>query len=116
MVREDGMEADESAAMDGARKRKRRKRVSTAELYTALEGLLSAAEAHIDWLDSYVTDVPDDEDHAGDVERVRQGKAALDLARRLIARKTYTICRIQRVLREEEEQDHGRPTGNDAGR
>jgi hypothetical protein len=93
------MEAAEQTTYINKRKRRQRDRVSTAELYTALEGLLLPAEIEIDCLAGYVEDFPDDPDHAEDAERVRQGKEAIDLARRLIARKTGNIRRKQRALK-----------------
>ncbi len=80
--------------------RKKRDRVSTAELYTALEGLLSAAEIEIESRASYVEDFPDDEDHVEDVKFVQHGQAAIALAKELIARKTANIRRKQREIRE----------------
>jgi hypothetical protein len=87
-------------------KQKKRERVSTAEFFTALEGLLPAAEIEIDWLGRFVEDFPEDEGHAEDAELVRQGREAIELAKRLIARKTGNICRKQRALRERQGQAH----------
>lgn len=86
------------------RKRQRRDRVSTAELYTALEGLLPAAEIEIESRASYIEDFPEDDDHASDVEFVQHGQAAIALATELIARKTGNIRRKQRLMRETQGQ------------
>ena len=46
---------------------KRRRSVSTAELFTVLEALLPFAQTEIELLDEYVRTMPDDPDHATDV-------------------------------------------------
>lgn len=113
------MDALEQSGLISEDDTKRRERVSTAERYTALEGLLPASEIEIESRASYIQDFPDDEDHVEDVKFVEQGKAAIELARRLIARKTYNIRRKQRALREEQVQamaDQHEDAGDDADR
>jgi hypothetical protein len=100
LLKEDCMEAIDNPISLNTRNQKRRDRVSTAELYEALEGLLPFAEVEIECLADHVETFPDDFDNAREVERVRQGKAAIELTRRLIARKTANIRRKQRSLRE----------------
>lgn len=77
-------------------RRRYRQRVSTVELFAVLEALLPIAEVELDCLADYVKDFPDDPDHAQDAERVRRGKLALELAQRLIARKSAPIRYRQR--------------------
>ena len=100
LATDDRTDAIEPTGVHDQRRRERRRRVSPTELYTALEGLLPCAEVHLDWLSSYVSDFPNDPDHTEDAELARRGKEALDLARRLIARKTGNIRRKQRAFSE----------------
>jgi hypothetical protein len=104
-ITEAGITATAQVEVKKTLKRRRRERVSTAELYAALEGLLEPAQIEIDCLADYVRDFPDDEDHTQDAERVRQGQTAIELAKRLIARKTSTIRRQQRALEQRQGQD-----------
>src|SRR5262249_54557991 len=98
------MEALENRTSKIDGQRKRRRAVSAAELYEVLETLLPSARVEIDCLAGYVTDFPEDPEHAEDAERVRRGQAALDMADRLIARKSNVIRRQQRVLKERQGQ------------
>jgi hypothetical protein len=82
------------------RQPKRRPAVSSAELFSALEAVLPFGQIEIDCQADYVRDFPDDPDHAEDAERVRQGQAAIETARRLIARKTYYVRKQEQALRE----------------
>ena len=82
----------------------RHERVSTPELYAALEGLLPFAETEIDWLAEYVRSFPQDEDHAAEAVRARQGAESLEFAKRLIARKSYAIRRKQTALEQQRGQ------------
>jgi hypothetical protein len=101
------MTSMETTAQDqtiNGRKRRYRDRVSTVQLYIALEGLLPAAEIEIECRASYAHEFPDDEDHATDVEFARQGQAAITLAKQLIARKSANIRRKQQAIRDSEGQ------------
>jgi hypothetical protein len=84
--------------MEAIEETKRRERVSTAELYSALEALLPFARIVIECLDDYIVNFPDDADHVKDAARVRVGKEAIELAGRLIARKSGVIRRKQKAL------------------
>lgn len=92
------MEASDQVTHIDTRQRKQRDRISTAELFTALEGLLPPAEIEISCLADFVENFPDDPNHIEDAEQVRQGKEAIELAKRMIARKTAAIRRKQRAL------------------
>ena len=98
------MEAMAQDQKINGRKRQRRDRVSTAELFVALEGVLLAAEIEIESRASFVHDFPDDDDHAEDAAFVRHGQAAVALAKQLIARRSANIRRKQRAIRESQSQ------------
>lgn len=78
--------------------RRQAKAASKAELYSALEALLPFARIELECLDDYVVNFPDDPDHAKDASSVRVGKEAVELAGRLIARKSGLIRRKQKAL------------------
>src|SRR5690348_6367776 len=81
------------------RQSRRRNTVSTAELFSVLEALLPFAKAEIETLLGFAESFPNDPDCVGDTERARRGKEALELAERLIERKTKTVARKQKTLR-----------------
>jgi hypothetical protein len=94
------MEDIEQTTLVNARQRKKRRSVSTAELYAALAAVLPFAQVEIECLADYAATFPDDPDHAADAEQARQGLEAIELARRLIAQKTAYIRRQEQALRE----------------
>ncbi len=91
---EGGMEAEAETNSVNKRKRKQRERVSTAELYAALEAVLPFAEADVGALNDLLDAFPED------AEEARRGKEAIALARRLIARQTGHLRRKVRALME----------------
>jgi hypothetical protein len=92
------MEASDQVTHIDTRQRKQRDRISTAELFTVIEGLLPFAQVEIDCLEDYVSGFPNDPDHTQDAERVRQGKEAIESANRLIVKKSPETRRKQRAL------------------
>ncbi len=95
--------------------KRRRRAVSTAELYAVLEALLPFAEVDIECLSDYVRNFPDDPDHSEDIVRACKGEQAIEEARRLIELKSGYVRRKERALREEQSEAQASNTavGND---
>ena len=86
-------------------KRKYSERVSATELYSVLEELLPFAQVEVNCLADDARDMKaDDPDYPETAVRAQRGKEAIEWAERLIARKTATIRRKQRALREKKGQ------------
>jgi hypothetical protein len=71
---------------------KRRRPVSRAELYSALEAVLPFAESEVEFLNADLGNWPED------AEDARRGLEALESAQRLMGKKTAALRRQQRAL------------------
>jgi hypothetical protein len=100
LIKEDRMDAIEDTHTLNGRKKKRRARVSTAELYEAPEGLLPIVETEMEILADFIENLPSEDNYDQEVEQLRRGNSAIEFARRLIASKTRNIRRQQRLLRD----------------
>jgi hypothetical protein len=90
------MEAIEENETIDKHKIKKRVRISTAELYAALEAVLPFAEAEVAMIIDGLNIFPED------TEEAERGEKAIALARRVMARQTGYLRRRARALREKQ--------------